>query len=96
METASAVTTGIASDAVDRRRAGRAESVNERLIPLLRGQPSDGVVAPPEAAASATLETGDKPGLGPGALRGIAIGMLFAIPLWIGLGLLVAWVVRSH
>jgi hypothetical protein len=93
LETASATPNGTASDAGERRRPGRAETVDEQLIPLLRGQPADGLTA---VAMSGAVETEDKPGLGPRALRGIAIGVLLAIPLWIGLGLLVAWVVRSH
>jgi hypothetical protein len=89
---------GTASETGDRRRAGRAEAVSTRLIPLLRGRSADGSAASPGTPASDAVGRAwsGKPGLGPRALRGIALGVLFAIPLWIALGLLVAWIVRSH
>jgi hypothetical protein len=97
-EAAAAAATGSMSDTVERRRPGRAAIVNPQLVPLLRSQPGDPPTATTAAPASGAVgdASAEKPGLPPLALRGIAIGVLFAIPIWVAVGLCIVWIVRSH
>jgi hypothetical protein len=102
--------TKAASDTtIERRRAGRMQAVSQRLIPLLRrpfGDPA--AVAAPDAAVETVVaeapevdpdvtfeqELPGKPVLSPLTFRGIAIGMLFAIPLWGVIAFAVVWVIH--
>lgn len=68
---------------VDRRRPGRAESVNPELIPLLRGQ--IGVVGDQDVLY------GDPDHLR--AVRGLAVGAIVSCALWVGLVYLACLVV---
>jgi hypothetical protein len=97
-EAAAAAATGTVSETVERRRPGRATTVNPELVALLRSQPGAGATVAPGTAASGAVEdaSAEKPGLPPLALRGIAIGILFAIPIWVAVGLCIAWIVRSR
>jgi hypothetical protein len=82
----------------ERRRPGRRKFVSPWLIPLLRGQTGawEGPVRETPPARVIEHDLLDRPGLGPLAFRGIAIAVLFAIPLWAALGLIVDWIITAH
>jgi hypothetical protein len=97
-EAAAAATNGTVADVGDRRRPGRAKTVSPWLVPLLRRPFGAAAAAEDTETAAQTIEHDlrEKPGISPLTFRGIAIAMLFAIPLWGLIGVFIAWLLRTR
>ena len=81
---------------VERRRPGRPKTVNPNLIPILRN-PAGALMIPGHDTPGDRHTSGDffdRPRLDHLALRGIAIALVLAIPLWGAVGFVVGWLLR--
>jgi len=89
---------GTPTDECGHRRPDRRKIASSWLTPWLRGHAGGGFARMRQAPPPRMIEHDlfDRPGLGPLAFRGIAIAILFAIPLWAALGLVVEWVVSAY
>jgi hypothetical protein len=97
-EAVAVTSAGTPPDGAERRRPGRRKIVSPWLIPLLRGQSAGwgGTVRQTPPARRMEHDLLDRPGIGPLAFRGIAIAIVFAIPLWAALLLVVDWIISAH
>jgi hypothetical protein len=93
-----AASAGAPPDGAERRRPGRRKIVSPGLIPLLRGQSGGwgGGGRQTPSGRGIDHDLFERPGIGPLAFRGIGIAIVFAIPLWVALGLVVDWIISAH